>query len=484
MEAIENDITTLHNLLKEKKISPNELIQQAIAKAKAYQKDYNFFVTINEKIDFNESIDNILAGIPCAIKDNLSTKDILSTASSNTLKDYVPFFDATAVKKLKDVKAVNIGKTVMDELGMGGAGITGHTGVTKNPWNKNKITGGSSCGSAGCVAAGIVPFALGSDTGDSIRKPAAYCGIVGYKPTYGLVSRYGLFPFASSLDHVGCLTRNVLDAALVIDAIKGKDENDMTSLPELNYNLVDSLTNPVSGKKLFYIKEICNIENYENPTQELQETLKIFQETVEKCRSLGIEVEEVSIDRKLLEAIYPTYICISCAEATSNYSNLTGIVFGPRGQGKSIKEIMMDHRTKGFSTLIKRRFIIGSYVLQKENQEKYFKNACRVRRLIVEKMNELFSKYDGLILPCSAHGAPDIQNYSEEIKTNDILENHMAIGNFGGFPSITIPNGFVKNMPIGINITGKVLDDANILNIAYQLESTMPYKNQIAKERK
>lgn len=484
MSVLENDITTLHEMLKNDEIKVNDLVNEAINKAKQYQQDYNFFVTINDKVKYDNNLISLLSGIPCAIKDNLSTKDILSTASSNTLKDYVPFFDATAVKRLKDAGAISIGKTVMDELGMGGSGTTGHTGIVRNPWNKNHITGGSSAGSAGCVACGIVPFALGSDTGDSIRKPAAYCGIVGYKPTYGLVSRYGLFPFASSLDHVGCLTRNVKDAAIVIDAIKGHDENDMTSLKDTKESLVDNLDNDVSGKKVFYIKEICNIESYDNPDDELKETLAIFKDTLNKCQSLGIEVDEVSINLDLLKAIFPTYVCLSCAEATSNYSNLTGIIFGPRGEGKSVNEIMINHRTKGFSPLIKRRFIIGSYVLQQENQEKYFKNACRARKLIVDKMRELFKQYDGMILPCSAKGAPKIDNDAEEIKTNDILENHMAIGNFGGFPSITIPNGFINNLPIGINITGEIMDDANILNIASKIESVMPYKNQIAKEQK
>lgn len=458
------------------------IIKEAIAKAKA-SKEYNFFITIDENASNDIKTNNLLSGIPFATKDNLSTKGILSTASSNTLKDYVPFFDATVITKLKELGAVNIGKTTMDELGMGGTGTTAATGVVKNPWDKTRITGGSSAGSAGCVASGIVPFALGSDTGDSIRKPAAYCGVVGYKPTYGLVSRYGLFAFASSLDHVGTLTRNVKDAAIVVDAIKGKDDKDMTSLDSSDINLVASLTEKLDNKKLCYIKEICNIEEYANPSEDLKYCLNNFKEVLKKCEQIGIEVEEVSVDKSLLAAIFPTYRIISCAEATSNYSNLTGIIFGPRGQGKTVEDIMMDHRSKGFCSLIKRRFIIGSYILQKENQEKYFKKAQKVRRLIVDKINDLFTKYDGLILPCSGSCAPKIVKIKDQ-KQDDILENHLAIGNFGGFPSISIPCGFLHNLPIGVNITGKVLDDANVLNIAYNLEKTMNYKNQIAKEQK
>ena len=448
-------------------------VAETLKKAHKAHDELNCFVTI---------LDDALEGTPIAIKDNLSTKDILSTGSSNTLKDYVPFFDATVVKKLKDAGFSNIGKTVMDELGMGATGTTGHTGVVKNPWNIKHMTGGSSAGSAAAVAAGVVPYALGSDTGDSIRKPAAWCGVVGYKPTYGLVSRYGLFPFASSLDHVGTFARNVKDVAKIIDCIKGIDENDMTTWDSSNIKLEESLNDNIKSKKLFYIKEICDINEYTNPKEDLKNTLEQFNNTIEKCKSIGIDVEEISFDKNILNAILPAYLSISCAEATSNYSNLTGISFGPRGDGKTIDEQMKDHRTKGFCSLIKRRFIIGSFVLQAENQEKYFINAMRVRKLIVGKLTKLFETFDGMILPCSGGGAPLIEGNDNVITPEgQILENQLAMGNFGGFPSITIPNGFVNELPIGINITGKIKDDANILNIAYNIENTMDYKDQIAK---
>ena len=255
---------------------------------------------------------------------------------------------------------------------MGGTGTTGHTGIQKNPWDVTRMCAGSSSGSAAAVASGVYPYALGSDTGDSIRKPAAYCGIVGYKPTYGMISRYGLFAFASSLDHCGVLTRSVRDAAIVVDGMKGIDKYDMTTWDSSNIHLNDNLTNDVKGKKLFYIKELCDIENYKDATDELKTHLENFKETIKKCESLGITVEGVSIDSKLLNAIPSTYVVISCAEATSNMSNLTGLIFGPRGEGSNYIEMMKDHRTKGFSPLIKRRFIIGSYVLQSENQDRYF----------------------------------------------------------------------------------------------------------------
>jgi len=468
----------------EEMIKSNEdLVKKSIDKAKKYQEDYNSFVTIIDNPSNNK--DGMLKGIPYGIKDNFSTKGILSTASSNILKDYVPFFDATVYERLNNSGAVCIGKTVLDELAMGGSGTTGHTGAVKNPWDKNRLIGGSSAGSAASVALGIVPFAIGSDTGDSVRKPAIYGGIVGYKPTYGLISRYGLFPFACSLDHVGIFTRSVKDVSIVLDTIKGYDEKDMTSLKVETPSFYENINTDVRGKKLFYIKELLDINNYKDDMDsELEEIFDNFKESIELCKNLGMEVTEISIDKRLLEAIFPTYFAISCAEATSNNSNLTGIIFGPRGEGNSIDEIMFDARTKGFSELIKRRFVLGSYILQKENQEKLFLNAGRIRRLIVDKFTELFKEYDALILPGSGSVAPAFK--SEDIdKLSDrylLLENHMAIGNFGGFPSISIPSGFVNNMPIGLSITSGVLEDQKLLDIAYALESKMEYKGQIAKE--
>lgn len=480
---ITKSIKELHEDLLNKKVTSKELIDESLEKCHSIQDKTNAFVTIIDDAKEAEVTDELVSGIPYGIKDNFSTKDILSTGSSNTLKDYVPFFDATAVANLKKKGAVGVTKTVMDELGMGGTGTTGHTGIVHNPWDLDRMTAGSSAGSAASVACGCYPFALGSDTGDSIRKPAAYCGIVGYKPTYGMISRYGLFPFACSLDTVGVLSRSVEDAAIAVDAMKGIDPKDMTSWDSSNIELYKSLNKDVKGKKLFYIKEIVDLANYENPSKELKSHMENFNKTVELCKSLGIEVDEISIDKALLNAIPSVYVVISCAEATSNMSNLTGIIFGPRGEGDNPMAMMKDHRTKGFSPLIKRRFVIGSYVLQKENQEKYFINAKRVRRLIVDKMNELFEKYDGLILPVGSGPAKFIEGSKNALSSsNNVLEDHLQIGNFGGFPSITIPNGFINNLPVGVNITGKVKDDINVLNIAYALESNMEYKNQTAKE--
>ena len=441
-------------------------------------KKYNAFVTIIDKPEYLENKDSILNGIPYSAKDMFSTKGILTTGSSNSLKDYIPVFDATVIARLKKAGAILTSKSVCDEFGLGGTGTTGHTGIVRNPYDAKRQAGGSSAGSAVAVATGVVPFALGTDTGDSVRKPAAFCGIVGYKPTYGVISRYGVLPFASSLDHVAVFANSVKDASIVVDAIKGPDGKDMTCLPD-TANFTEQIDDNVQGKKLFYIKELCNINSYENPNEELIESIKLFNDTIEKCKKMGSEVVEESIDQKLLNAIQPTYQVISCAEATSNLSMYTGIIYGPRGVGNNINDMMKDYRTKGFSPLIKRRLVIGSYVLQKENQERYYLNACRVRRLIINTFNELFTKYDGFITMASGAGAPLLDEKGEVLSEEAVLENHLAIGNFGGYPSITIPNGYVDKMPIGINITGKVMDDANILNIASALEKQIGFKSAL-----
>lgn len=475
-------IVKLHEMLEKKEITKEELIAEAIKKSHDVNELTNAFVTICDDAKSDKDVNTMLSGIPFGVKDNYSTANILTTGSSNTLKDYVPFFDATCVKKLKDAGAVIVNKTAMDEFGMGGTGTTAHTGVQKNPWDLERMCGGSSSGSAAAVASGVYPFALGSDTGDSIRKPAGFCGIVGYKPTYGMISRFGLFPFASSLDHCGVLTRSVEDAAIVVDYMKGKDELDQTTWDSKDLHLYQDLNKDKKDYKLFYIKEIVDYNNYPNITDELKNHLDNFYNTLDLLKKEGIKVEEVSIDKKLLEAIPSVYMCISCAEATSNMSNLTGISFGPRSNVDNFFDMIDDYRTKGFSPLIKRRFVIGSYVLQRENQEKYFLNAARVRRLIVDKFKNLFKVYDACIMPVSTGVAPFLNGKKDELIKSDVsvLENHLQIGNFGGFPSITIPNGLINNLPVGINITSNNYKDQDVLNIAYLLESKMNCKDMIA----
>lgn len=472
-------VLELRKLLDNKEITIEDLFNNSRELAIKLNGDYNNFVTILDKLEHSSNKNSLLNGIPYALKDNFSTKDILTTASSNILKDYIPVYNSTVYQKLIDAGCVLVGKTTLDELAMGGTGTTCHTGVVRNIWDKKRMVGGSSSGSANAVASGIVPFALGSDTGDSVRKPASYVGVVGFKPTYGRISRYGLFAFASSLDHVGIFARNVKDVAIVTDVLKGKDTNDMTSLEDDNINYLDNLDNEIKGRKLFYIKEVINIKTNNKETDEI---IKNFKENIDKLRELGFIIEEVSIDKKLLEAVYPTYNIISCAEATSNNANLTGILYGPRSCKDNINDMIFDARTKGFSELIKRRFVIGSYVLQKENQEKLFLNACRVRRIIVDKINDLFKKYDGYILPACGTVAPLLEDASDKLTEEYlILENHLQIGNFGGFPSITIPCGYVNNMPISINLTGRAKEDSLVLNMAYHISNKLGNHDIIAR---
>lgn len=479
MSYLDKSLEEIHAALKEGKVTSSQLTKEALERAHASQEELNSFVTILDDAKEEEITDNVLSGIPCAIKDNLSTKGVLTTASSNILADYVPVFDATCIEKLKESGAVMMGKTVMDELGMGGTGTTGHTGVVRNPWDTTRQTAGSSAGSAAAVAKGIVPYALGSDTGDSIRKPAGYGGIVGYKPTYGLVSRWGLFAFASSLDHVGCFAKYVKDVACVMDNIKGKDENDMTSFDSSNIKFVENLDNDVSGRKLFYIKEI--VDELKDDKVYYDNFLKIL----DYCKELGIEVKEESIDKKILNGIYPSYMAISCAEATSNNSNLTGIPFGNRKEGHTPAEVMINTRTEGFSELIRRRFVIGSFILQKENQEKLFKNAQRIRRLVVDSMTKLFETYDGCIMPNAGSIAPHFDDEMDRLSEKYLLlENHLAIGNFGGFPSITIPSGIIDNMPVAINITGPIKTDSTVINMAAALEEKIGFLPLSVKEEK
>ena len=485
MNYMDLSIEELHDLLKNNKVTSKDLIKESLIKSHELQDKCNAFALILDDAKETPITDNYLSGIPYGIKDNYSTKDIESTGSSNTLKGYVPFFDATVIEKLNDAGAVATNKTAMDEFGMGGTGTTANTGIIRNPWDLKRMCAGSSSGSAAAVAYGVYPYALGSDTGDSIRKPAAYCGIVGYKPTYGMISRYGLFPFASSLDHCGVLTRNVRDAAIVVNNIKGLDNKDMTTWDSSKIDLLSHINDDITNKKLCYIKEIVDINNYSNLSKELKSHLKNFMDKIELIRSKGITIDEVSVDKQLLDAVASVYVIISCAEATSNMSNLTGIIYGPRGEGSNIYEMMKDHRTKGFSPLIKRRFVIGSYVLQRENQERYFNNAKRVRRLIVNIWKDLFKKYDAVILPVGSGPAKYLDDSLNTLnESSTILEEHLQIGNFGGFPSITISDGFIDDLPVGLNITSNTYEDEKLINIANYIENLMPYKNQIAKEKK
>ena len=475
----------IHAALLKGEVTPLELTNEAIELAK--KDDNNSFEYICEKealekvskLDSSKK-DNLLYGIPVVIKDNYSTKDVPTTASSNILTGYVPVFDSEVVRRLEEAGAILIGKTTMDELAMGGSGTTGHLGTTYNPWDKSKthLIGGSSCGSAAAVAAGIVPYSIGSDTGDSVRKPASFGALVGLKPTWGRISRFGLFPFATSLDHVAYFTRNVYDSAALLNVLAGRDDKDFSS----SFNPVEDYTKrideSIKGKKIAVIKEIH--DSLTNKT-----VIEAFSKNIEGLKAKGAIVDFVSIDPKLLKAIFPTYIIISCCESTSNNANLDGIKFGLREPGETFEEVMTNTRTKGFSKFIKRRFVIGSYSLLRENADELFIRAQKCRRLIVNAFNKVLEKYDAIYCPASPNAAPLISDSSDVLSDEYLIaDNFMAFANMGGMPSITLPLGFDNGLPFGGNLTAKPFDESNLFSIAKAIEEVTGLKDLVAKEGK
>ena len=459
---------TMLEMMKNSENAESRILEAAKKAHEAHEK-LNAVVTFIDPAEqisnLNEYKDGLMYGIPVALKDNVNTKGIRTTASSRILDNYVPVYDATIVKKLREAGAVFVAKTSMDELAMGGTNLTAATGPVLNPYDTTCISGGSSGGSAVLVAEGVVPMAIGTDTGDSIRKPASYCNIVGFKPTYGRISRYGIIPYSSSLDHVGTFTRTVKDAALALEVLAGRDDLDMTSsnLPVEHY--LDAVKGDVAGKKIAIIKNIIDaIDN--------QETLKCFENVVNGLKAKGAVVEEVEMNQQLLRAVLPTYFLIANCEATANHSNLDGIRFGNRKEADSSEEIMMKTRTEGLCAYVRKRFVIGSYGLFVENQERLFRQAQRVRRLICEDVDRVLNEYDAFIAPASANGAPKVDAPAKDQMSDAYLvaENHMALGNFTGYPSITVPMGMTKGMPVGVNLTGRAFEEGELLNIAQAIE--------------
>lgn len=479
MNYLDLTIEEIHNALLKGEVTPLELTKEAIKRAKE-NKDNAFELIIEdeaikraEELSKQEvPVDNYFFGIPYVAKDNISTKGFETNASSDILKGYVPLFDATVIKLLNDSGAILIGKATLDELAMGGTGTSGHLGVTYNPYDPShtRIVGGSSCGSAVACSDAIVPFALGSDTGDSVRKPASYAGLVGLKPTWGLISRFGLFPFAPSMDHIGFFTRSVKDSAIALDLLAQHDDNDSTSANKEKVNYINNLNSDIKGKHIAVIRGI--IESTKNVN-----ILNAFNNLIEKLKNDGAIVDFVDFDINLLRSIYPTYMVISCAESTSNNANLDGIKFGPYRGGKTYQEVIYNARTNGFSPLIKRRFVLGSYSLMRENQDELFLRAQKSRRLIVNRCNEIFKDYDAIVLPAAPSVAKKIDGHDEEVSLDyAIADNWLALGNFGGFPSITLPLGFENDLPFGVNVTTKPFDELNMFDIALNIENKTGYK--------
>ncbi len=428
---------------------------------------YKKLEAVNEKLNCVVTpVEPKTEGIGIAIKDNVNTKGILTTASCRILDNYVPVYNATIIDKLEANGFVTVCKASMDELAMGGTNLTALTGPVKNPYNLNKISGGSSGGSAALVASGAVSCAIGSDTGDSIRKPASYCGVVGVKPTYGRISRYGIIPYASSLDHVGFFTTCIDDATKLLEVLAGRDDKDMTSSYKEVPSYSSLLTGDVKGKKVLVFKNVVDAISNE-------EVKVLFNKVVENLKEDGAIVKEVYFDEKLMRAILPTYYIIANAEATANHSNLDGVNFGRRADGKTMEEIMINSRTEGFGPWIKKRFVIGSYALFEENQERIFRKAQKIRRLIVDEVMKELKEADVLIAPAAPGVAPDIKGTSTDELSEEYLvaDNHMVIGNFAGLPSLTLPMGKVDGMPVGVNVTANPFEEVTMFNVSKAIEN-------------
>ena len=473
------DITklTVHELqekIKNKELTSREIVEAYNKKIEEKEKDIQAFVTTlgedaltkAEEIDTRRANGETLgefAGIPIGIKDNICTKGVKTTCSSKMLENFVSPYDATVMEKLNKENVINLGKLNMDEFAMGGSTEHSYFKTTKNPYNLNKVPGGSSGGSAAAVAAGMIPWALGSDTGGSIRQPASFCGVVGLKPTYGLVSRYGLVAFASSLDQIGPITKDVYDSALLLNIIAGHDKKDTTSVEKEKIDYTKCLKNDVKGLKIGVPKEFFA----EGINKEVKEALE---KAMEKYKQLGAIVEEISLD--VAKYSLATYYIIACAEASSNLGRFDGIRYGHRAKEFSnLKELYKKSRSEGFGPEVKRRIILGTYVLSSGYYDAYYKKAQQVRTLVMNEFNKAFEKYDVILTPTSPTVAFDIGS-----KTSNPLEMYLSdictvSVNIAGLPGISIPCGVDKEgMPIGMQLIGNKFAEETILNAAYTFE--------------
>lgn len=412
-----------------------------------------------------------LGGIPIAIKDIMCTKGIETTCASKILKGFYPPYDATAVERVKRAGAIIIGKTNLDEFAMGSSTENSAFGPTRNPWDRERVPGGSSGGSAAAVAAGETILALGSDTGGSVRQPAAFCGIVGLKPTYGLVSRYGLIAYASSLDQIGPMTKDVKDCALLLQVIAGKDERDSTSL---NVSLPNYL-------------EACKVKDLKGikigiPKEYLSEALdpsvaKVVEEAKGIFEKLGAKIFEISLPHT--EYALPTYYIIAPAEASSNLARYDGVQYGLRIKGRSLREMYLETRTNGFGEEVKRRIMIGTYVLSAGYYDAFYLKALKVRRLVKMDFDEAFKKVDYILTPTSPTPAFKIGEKVEDPILMYLSDIFTVPVNLAGIPAISINGGFSQNgLPVGIQIIGKALDEFGLLKIASAFEAETGLHNQ------
>ena len=482
---------TVHELkekLKNKELTITEITKAYLDRINEKEEDVQAFITIladealkqaketEEKVNSGE-ITTEYAGIPIGIKDNMCTKGVKTTCASKILENFIAPYNATVVENLNKENMINLGKLNMDEFAMGGSTEYSYFKKTRNPWDLNKVPGGSSGGSAAAVAAGMVPWALGSDTGGSIRQPAAFCGVVGLKPTYGLVSRYGLVAFASSLDQIGPITKDVEDSALLLNLIAGHDEKDTTSADVEKKDYTKCLKNDVKGLKIGVPKEFY----VEGINPEVKEALE---KAIQKYKELGAEVEECSLDVE--KYALATYYIIACAEASSNLGRFDGVRYGYRTKNyTNLKELYINTRSEGFGEEVKRRIILGTYVLSSGYYDAYYKKAQQVRTIVKNKFKENFEKYDVLLVPTSPTTAFGIGE-----KSNNPLEMYLADictvpVNIAGLPGISLPCGVDKNnMPIGMQLIGNYFSEEILLNAAYTYEKATNFREKYKPEFK
>ncbi len=479
MELYELTVHELVEKLKNKETSIEEITNSYINRIEEKEKDVQAFITLTTekaKVKANEiqakiesgEIQNELAGIPIGIKDNICTKGIKTTCASKMLENFVAPYNATVVEKINNENLINLGKLNMDEFAMGSSTEYSYFHKTKNPWDLNKVPGGSSGGSAAAVAANMVPWALGSDTGGSIRQPASLCGIVGLKPTYGLVSRFGLVAYASSLDQIGTLTKDVRDSAMLLNIIAGHDEKDTTSVNKEKVDYTKCLKNDVKGLKIGVPKEFFD----KGLNEEVKESLE---KAIEKYKELGATIEECSLN--IADYALASYYIIACAEASSNLGRFDGIRYGHRTKNyENLRDIYRNSRSEGFGDEVKRRIILGTYVLSSGYYDAYYKKAQQVRTLIKNEFAKAFEKYDVILIPTSPNVAFNIGE-----KSNNPLEMYLAdictvSINIAGLPGISVPCGVnSKGLPIGMQLVGKPFGEETILNAAYTYEQATQF---------
>ncbi|MEK4701328.1 Asp-tRNA(Asn)/Glu-tRNA(Gln) amidotransferase subunit GatA [Solibacillus sp. FSL R7-0668] len=479
MTVFERTSAQLQEAIKAGELTIADLTNEAFDRVEKLDGDVQAFLALNkeqatakaaelDKVPFEER--GPLFGMPIGVKDNIVTEGLETTCASKILEGFMPIYDATIVKKLRDAGMITIGKLNMDEFAMGSSNENSAFKTTKNPWNLNHVPGGSSGASAAAVAAGEVPFSLGSDTGGSIRQPAAYCGVVGMKPTYGRVSRFGLVAFASSLDQIGPITRNVTDNALLLEAIAGVDEMDSTSADVPVPNYAAALDGNIKGLKIAVPKEFLGEGVGEAAKQSVLDALEVL-------KAQGATVEEVSLPHS--KYALAAYYILSSSEASSNLSRFDGIRYGYRtDNAKNLLELYKNTRAEGFGDEVKRRIMLGTYSLSAGTYDAYYKKAQQVRTLIKQDYDKVFENYDVIIGPTAPTPAFAIGANVDDPLTmyaNDILTIPI---NLAGVPAISIPCGFENDLPLGLQIIGKHFDEETLYRVAYAYEQNTDFTKQ------